>query len=82
MFEKIKHFFKKEKIMSTTGTDNRTTKQLKKQIAEQKEQLAQVRGRLSALRDDLSIVESNVNSFKADVAADMKRMLKTFVQKN
>jgi len=75
MFEKIKHFFKKEKTMSTTGTDNRTTKQLKKQVSEQAHEIGKLRGRISNLQDELAIVTSEMNNFKTRVAADMKKVV-------
>tara|TARA_Y100001970_G_C14162611_1_gene819429 strand:+ start:920 stop:1186 length:267 start_codon:yes stop_codon:yes gene_type:complete len=79
MFQKIKYFFtlKKEKTVSTTNTDNRTTKQLKKQISEQAHELGKLRGRISNLQDELAIVTSEMNTFKTRVAADMKRLVTT-----
>jgi molecular chaperone GrpE (heat shock protein) len=75
MFEKIKHFFKKEKTMSTTGTDSKTTKQLKKQVSEQAQEIGKLRGRISTLQDELAIVTSEMNNFKTRVAADMKKVV-------
>ena len=63
--------------MSTTNTDNRTTKQLKKQISEQAHELGKLRGRISNLQDELAIVTSEMNTFKTRVAADMKRLVTT-----
>ena len=59
--------------MSTTGTDNKTTKQLKKQITDQATEIGKLRGRISNLQDELAIVTSEMNTFKTRVASDMKR---------
>ena len=61
--------------MSTTGTDNRTTKQLKKQVSEQAHEIGKLRGRISNLQDELAIVTSEMNNFKTRVAADMKKVV-------
>ncbi len=63
--------------MSTTNTDNRTTKQLKKQMSEQAHEIGKLRGRISNLQDELAIVTSEMNTFKTRVAADMKRLVTT-----
>ena len=61
--------------MSTTGTDNKTTKQLKKQITDQATEIGKLRGRISNLQDELAIVTSEMNTFKTRVASDMKRIV-------
>ena len=61
--------------MSTTGTDNRTTKQLKKQVSEQAQEIGKLRGRISNLQDELAIMTSEMNNFKTRVAADMKKVV-------
>ena len=62
--------------MSTTGTDNRTTKQLKKQVSEQAQEIGRLRGRIGDLRDELSIVTSEINSFKNRVAEDIRKVVR------
>jgi len=61
--------------MSTNSTDNRATKQLKKQVSEQAQEIGKLRGRISNLQDELAIVTSEMNNFKTRVAADMKKVV-------
>ena len=61
--------------MSTTTTDSKTTKQLKKQVSDQATEIGKLRGRISNLQDELTIVTSEISTFKTRVAADMKRLV-------
>ena len=62
--------------MSTTNTDNRTTKQLKKQISDQAKEIVRLRGRIGDIRDEMSLISSEMNSFKNLVAEDIRKVVK------
>ena len=53
--------------MPATDTDNRTTKQLKKQLAKQNESIANMLMRISG-----SSLRNELGRFKSDVANDVK----------
>jgi len=65
-------FKKKEKNMPTTDTDNRTTKQLKRKLAEQNKTISNILVRISDLTDDISSLQSELRRFKSDVADDVR----------
>ena len=65
-------FKRKEKNMPATDTDNRTTKQLKKQLAKQNESIANMLMRISGLSDEVSSLRNELGRFKSDVANDVK----------
>ena len=85
MFDKLKEFFttKKEKTMAdtTTNTDTKITKQLKKQISDQAVELGRIRNRVGELRDEFVIMKNDINVFKNYVAEDMKSVVATVNKK-
>jgi predicted RNase H-like nuclease (RuvC/YqgF family) len=48
---------------------------LNKQVSEQQETIKRLGGRVSALADKLAMLESNIKTFKQNVAADVKRLV-------
>ena len=79
MFNKLKEFCtfkKKENLMTTTGTDNKTTKQLKKEVSAQAQEIGRLRGRIGDLRDEISLVTSEMNNFKNRVADDIRKVVR------
>jgi archaellum component FlaC len=86
MFNKLKEFCtfkKKENLMATTTstTDTRTTKQLKKQITQQGESIGRLRGRVSQLQDEVEMIKNEMNVFKQRVAADIGKVVNTISEK-
>ena len=58
--------------MPTTDTDNRTTKKLKRKLAEQNKTISNILVRISDLTDDISSLQSELRRFKSDVADDVR----------
>ena len=58
--------------MSTTNTDNRTTRQLKKEIKTQNDEISKLRGRVGELVDEMSTLKSEINTFRTRITSDMK----------
>ena len=80
MFKKIIQFCtftKKEKIMSTDTKDTRTTRELKKKVANQGETISHLKDRVSDLRDEVAFLKSELQSFQKKVQSDMTSVFET-----
>ena len=58
-----------------TGTDSRTVKSLKQQMATQSEQIGRLRTRVGALVDDITLMENDIVRFKQQVSSDIKMLV-------
>ena len=67
--------------MATPTTDNRTTKQLKKTIAEQSSEISRLRTRVSELVDDIHVIKTDITTFKKAVSNDMKGLVEAIKNK-
>ena len=57
---------------NTNTNDNRTTKQLKKEIKTQNDEILKLRGRIGELVDEMSTLKSEINTFRTRITSDMK----------
>ena len=57
---------------NTNTNDNRTTKQLKKEIKTQNDEIVKLRGRIGELVDEMSTLKSEINTFRTRITSDMK----------
>ena len=67
--------------MTTNTTDNRTTRQLKKTIAEQSNEISKLRTRVSELVDDIHGLKTDITTFKTAVSSDMKGLIEAIKNK-
>jgi regulator of replication initiation timing len=74
MFKKLKDLctFKKEKKMSPTSTETRTTKQLKEKVSQQSQELSKLRSRVSQLVDEINSLKYEIETFRDRITSDMK----------
>ena len=58
--------------MTTTTTETRTVKILRTEVKAQKEQITGLMMRINSLADEISGLQSDIERFKGNVAADVK----------
>jgi len=54
-----------------------TNAELTRVVDSQKETIGRLASRVGQLTDDLAVLKSEINTFKSQVASDMKRVVKT-----